>query len=66
METLRVINMKNKQFEKFLKNRPENKKPWCFHDKDHWCTNCIAIGQRVDARGVGLGQGTVFSNVKIK
>jgi len=51
----------NKQFEHFLKNKPE-KSQGCDHDETIWCQHCINRGVRVDWREKGLGQGTIFTN----
>ena len=51
----------NKQFEDFLKNKQE-KPQGCDHDETIWCSDCINQGTKVDWRGQGLGQGTIFTN----
>lgn len=47
--------------------REENqgKRKGCFHDKEHWCGNCINFGTVVDLRSKGLGQGHIIGNVSI-
>ena len=51
----------NKEFERFLKNKPEQHQG-CDCDERRWCQHCIAQGERVDWREHGLGQGTIFIN----
>ena len=54
----------NKDFEQFLKNKPEPKDPnACDHDENHWCQNCINFGQFVDLREQGLGHGFIHINI---
>lgn len=50
----------NKQFSKFLKNKPERKDPnECDHDESQWCAKCVNFGTYVDLREQGLGHGHI-------
>lgn len=56
---VKYVSKRQKDMEKQIE---ENKHPFCNHDKDHWCQNCINFGVEVDLRKDGLGRGHIIGN----